>query len=122
MTMEDIRLEGRAGRLNAIMTAVVVDGGRKKGKEYRLPIDRELAMAEVTEEQLQELYADIPFGLPDEQTPKAGTGASRAFSVDGYGFDTWRKLFTNRQLLAIGSFIRALRTVPEQLADSSPEG
>ena len=121
MTMEDIRLEGRSGRLNATMTAVVVDGGRKKGKEYRLPTDHELAMAGVTEEQLQELYADIPFGLPDEQTPKAGTGASRAFSVDGYGFDTWRKLFTNRQLLAIGSFVRALRTVPEQLADSSPE-
>ena len=121
MTMEDIRLEGRAGRLNATMTAVVVDGGRKKGKEYRLPTDHELAMAEVIEEQLEALYADIPFGLPEEQTPKAGTGASRAFSVDGYGFDTWRKLFTNRQLLAIGSFVRALRTVPEQLADCPPE-
>ena len=43
MTMEDIRLEGRAGRLDATMTAVVVDGGRKKGKEYRLPTDHELA-------------------------------------------------------------------------------
>ena len=121
MTMEDIRLEGRAGRLDATMTAVVVDGGRKKGKEYRLPTNHELATAEVTEEQLQKLYADIPFGLPEEQTPKAGTGASRAFSVDGYGFDTWRKLFTNRQLLAIGEFVRALRTVPEQLADCPPE-
>jgi len=26
MTMEDIRLEGRAGQLGAVMTAVVVDG------------------------------------------------------------------------------------------------
>ena len=34
MTMQDVRLEGRAGRLNAMMTAVVVDG--LKGKEYRL--------------------------------------------------------------------------------------
>ena len=58
-------------------------------------------MAEVTEERLRALYAEIPFGLPEEQTPKAGIGASRAFSVDGYGFDTWRKLFTNRQLLAL---------------------
>ena len=24
-----------------------------------------------------------------------------AFSVDGYGFDTWRKLFTNRQLVDV---------------------
>ena len=35
MSMDDIRYEGRAGRLGAVMTAVVVDG--VKGKEYRLP-------------------------------------------------------------------------------------
>ena len=118
-TMEDIRLEGRAGRLGAVMTSVVVDGQR--GKEYRLPTEHERAVTEVTEDRLQALYAEIPFGLPEEQTPKAGIGASRAFSVDGYGFDTWRKLFTNRQLLALGEFVRALNQVPEQLADYPPE-
>ena len=120
-TMADIRFEGRAGRLGAVMTAVVVDGPKGKGKEYRLPTDQERVVAEVTEEQLQALYADIPFGLPEEQTPKAGIGASRAFSVDGYGFDTWRKLFTNRQLLVLGSFVRALRKMSRQLADCPPE-
>ncbi len=115
MTMVDIRLEGRAGRLNATMTAVVVDGPKRRGKEYCLPTDHELAMVEVTEERLQELYADIPFGLPEEQTPKAGIGASRAFSVDGYGFDTWRKLFTNRQLLALGEFVLILRSMMQEL-------
>ena len=118
-TMEDIRLEGRAGRLGAVMTSVVVDG--QKGKEYRLPTDHERAVAEVTEERLQALYGDIPFGLPEEQTPKAGIGASRAFSVDGYGFDTWRKLFTNRQLLALGTFVRNLRRLMQEL-DDWPEG
>ena len=103
MTMQDVRLEGRAGRLDAVMTTVVVDG--LKGKEYRLPTDHEREVAEVSEERLQVLYADIPFGLPEEQTPKAGSGASRAFSVDGYGLDTWRKLFTNRQLVSLGSFL-----------------
>ena len=106
MTMEDIRLEGRAGRLGAVMTAVVVEG--KKGKEYRLPTEHECAVAEVTEEELQSLYADIPFGLPEEPTPKAGSGASRAFSVDGYGFNTWRKLFTNRQLATQSVFTKAI--------------
>ena len=114
-TMEDIRFEGRAGRLRAVMTAVVVDG--PKGKEYRLPTEHEQAVAEVAEEQLDSVYNLIPFGMPEEQTPKAGSGAARAFSVDGYGFDTWRKLFTNRQLLAIGVFVRALRELSEQLAD-----
>ena len=115
MTMEDIRLEGRAGRLGKVMTAVVVDGPR--GKEYRLPTEHELSAAEVSNEQLFAVFEDIPFGLPDEQTPKAGSGASRGFSVDGYGFDTWRTLFTNRQLLALGEFIRALRSLPQQLSD-----
>ena len=36
-------------------------------------------------------------------------GASRAFSVDGYGFDAWRTLFTNRQLLALGTFVQETR-------------
>ena len=120
-TMEDIRFEGRAGRLGAVMTAVVVDGPKGKGKEYRLPTDHERAVAEVAEEQLQGLYADIPFGLPEEPTPKAGTGAARAFSVDGYGFDTWGKLFTNRQLMALGEFVRALNNVPDQLANYPSE-
>ena len=109
MTMDDIRVEGRAGRLGAVMTAVVVEGQR--GKEYRLPTDHERAVADVTEERLQTLYADIPFGLPEEPTPKAGSGASRAFSVDGYGIDTWRKLFTNRQLLSIGTLIKSIRRI-----------
>ena len=112
VTMEDIRLEGRAGRLGAVMTAVVVAG--QKGKEYRLPTDHERVVAEVTEEELQSLYADIPFGLPEEPTPKAGSGASRAFSVDGYGFDTWRKLFTNRQLANYAVFVSILRSISNE--------
>ena len=69
MTMEDIRYEGRAGRLGTVMTAVVVDG--PKGKEYRLPTDHEREAANVTEEQLQAIYADIPFGLPEKNLCRA---------------------------------------------------
>ena len=119
MTMSDIRYEGQSGRLGAVMTAVVVDG--PKGKEYRRPTEREIEAAQVSEERLQALYADIPFGLPEEPTPKAGVGASRAFSVDGYGFDTWRKLFTNRQLLALGRFVQAIRQLPGEIGDYPEE-
>ena len=108
-TMADLRAAGRAGRLGERMTAVVVDGQR--GKEYRLPTDAEVEAAEVSDELLAHIFTDIPFGLPDEPTPKAGVGASRAFSVDGYGFDTWRKLFTSRQLLALGTFVREIRSL-----------
>jgi len=107
MTMEDIRLEGRAGRLGATMTTVVVDG--QKGKEYRLPMEHEVYMAVEAEKSLADVFAQIPFGLPEEPTPKGGSGASRAFSVDGYGFDQWKKLFTPRQLLALGTFVKWTR-------------
>ena len=116
MTMQDIRLEGRSGRLGSLMTAVVVDGPH--GKEYRLSTDGEITVAEIPEEVLGALYARIPFGLPNEPTPKAGSGAARAFSVDGYGFDTWRKLFTDRQLLALGQFVTALRAMSRELASA----
>ena len=113
-TMADIRFEGRAGRLGAVMTAVVVDGPKGKGKEYRLPTDHERAVAEVTEEQLQALYADIPFGLPEE--PIIEDAKRNTWCVQ-YGENSWRKLFTNRQLLALGSFVLILRKLMKELDD-----
>ena len=69
-TMQDIRLEGKAGRLGSIMTAVVVDSSF--GKNYRLPIAHELALATPGEEQVQAAFKDVPFGVPDEPTPAGG--------------------------------------------------
>ena len=112
-TMQDLRAQGRAGRLGARMTAVVVDG--QEGKEYRLPREEEFEAAEVSREELEAFYAEIPFGLPGEPTPKAGLGASRAFSVDGYGLSTWDKLFSSRQLLALGAIVRNNRSVQKEM-------
>lgn len=64
---------------------------------------------------MPDLYAQIPFGLPTEPTPKGGSGASRAFSVDGYGMDQWGKLFTPRQLLALGTFVLHTRAAREAM-------
>jgi putative DNA methylase len=108
MTMEDIRLEGQAGRLSEIMTAVVVDG--QKGKEYRLPVSHEIEIAMEAERALPALFAEIPFGLPEEPLPgKEALG----FRVPLYGFDQWKKLFTPRQLLALGTFVKFIRSFRE---------
>ena len=111
MTMQDLRLDGRGGRLGEVMTAVVVDGPH--GKEYRLPTALELEAARVDEAELEALYADIPFGVPDEPTPSAENLGMR---VPRYGFDTWRTLFTNRQLLALGTLVQEIRRLPETMA------
>ena len=110
MTMSDIRHEGQAGRLGAVMTTVVVDGA--KGKEYRLPTDHEVEVPVMSEERLQALYADIPFGLPEEPLPSK---EALGFRVPLYGFDTWRKLFTNRQLLALGTLVLVVRKLTHEL-------
>ena len=89
------------------------------GKEYRSPTAHDIDAATVNQERLATLYSDIPFGMPDEPTPKAGAGAARAFSVDGYGLDSWDKLFTRRQLLALGTFAREIPRVTTDM-DSYP--
>lgn len=112
MTMEDLRLEGRAGRLGAVMTAVATES--PKTKEFRRPTREELAMAKQAEAELEQLYADVPFGLPTEPTPRGGSGASRAFSVDGYGIDQWQKLFLPRQLYGLGRILLSTREASVQ--------
>ena len=119
MTMADVRRKGRADELGAVMTAVVVDGQR--GKEYRVPTDAEVEAARVEDKMLQGVWDEIPFGLPNEPTPEAGPGAARAFSVGGYGFTTWRSLFSNRQLLALGTIVREVRNCRTDLADYPEE-
>ncbi len=110
--MEDIRLEGVAGRLGAVMTAVVIDG--EHGKEYRLPTGDEIRLAAEAEKAIPEVFATIPFGLPEEPLPSKET---LGFRVPLYGFDQWYKLFTPRQLLALGTFVKHTRTVRERMRE-----
>ena len=119
-TTKDIRDEGRAGRIGERMTAVVVDG--QQGKEYRLPTEAEIEAACVTEEELDRLYAEIPFGLPNELiSPDRPSPNSRGASgLPRYGFSTWRQVFTNRQLLALGMFVREIRRSAELMSGPVP--
>ena len=115
MTMEDIRVEGKAGRLGSVMTAVVVD--TPDSKAYRMPTPHELNVATPDEARVQRAFEGVPFGVPDEPTPKGGgSGAGRAFSVQGYGLMLWRDLFTSRQLTALGTFVAATRQARAEMA------
>ena len=114
-TMADLRVAGRSGRLGVRLTAVVVDG--QQGKEYRAPTDEELRATQVNEALLESVFADVPFGLPDEPTPSAG---SLGIRTTQYGFDTWRKLFTNRQLLALGVLVQEIRRCSDEMTEHYP--
>jgi len=117
MTMEDIRFEGQAKRLGAAMTAVVVDG--PGGKEYRDPTPHELAVAGVTEADLESAFAEVPFGVPHEPLPRKEAPGIR---VPLYGFTRWSDLFTPRQLLALAILTRVVRGVKAAaIAEGYPE-
>ncbi|MCY4450798.1 MAG: DUF1156 domain-containing protein [Immundisolibacterales bacterium] len=109
-TMQDLRAQGRAGRLGARMTGVVADG--QEGKEYRLAREEEIEAAEVSQEELEAFYAEIPFGLPGEPTPSEQALGMR---MPRYGFNTWDTLFSSRQLLALGAIVRNIRSVQKEM-------
>jgi len=113
MSMAELGTEGKAERMGMLMTAVVTEGSH--GKDFRLPTDVELKRAAEAAEALEDVFASIPYGLPTEPTPKGGSGASRAFSVDGFGLDRWDKLFTARQLLALGTLVKHTRSVRDHM-------
>jgi putative DNA methylase len=116
MTMEDIRLEGRAGRLGTTMTSVVVDG--LNGKDYRLPTAVEIAAADSALLELPNIFEEVPFGLPIESLASA---EALGFRVPLYGLDRWDKLFLPRQLAAIGILVKAVRSI-STAADSASYG
>ena len=114
-TMEDIRLEGKAGRLGSLMTAVVVDA--PDGKAYRLPTEHEQTAATPRKVKVQAAFENVPFYAPDESTPAGGgSGAGRAFGVQGYGLMKWRDLYTPRQLIALGVFVGGTRAARDEMA------
>ncbi|MBS0186569.1 MAG: DUF1156 domain-containing protein [Planctomycetes bacterium] len=112
MTMEDLQHEGKSGRLGSQMTAVATDG--PKGKEFRQPTPLELSTAVPSASDIEEAFADVPFGKPDEclvEDAKKNTWCVQ------YGIDQFSKLYTPRQLVGLGrlvSAIRAIRTAGEK--------
>ena len=118
MTMEDIRTEGKSGRLGTVPTAVVTES--QTTKAYRLPTQYEIVCAQQAEEKLEGVFAAIPFGLPTEPTPAGGgRGAGRAFSIQGYGLMRWCDLFSSRQSFCLGVILRETRNAFDAMAKCS---
>jgi len=105
-TPKDIRAEAVRTGLGQVMTAVVIEGN--KAKEYRNPAIDDTEIFQDIEDYVTALYAEIPFGIPQEPISKGGSrrGGGSPFTVHIYGIDQWYKLFTNRQLAVIGTLIK----------------
>ncbi len=111
LTMDDLKKQGKQGLLASKMTAVVVEvrqtGSKKTRKDYRLPTANELEAAEIEPESLGSAFAEIPFGIPHE--PIVEDSKRNTWCVS-YGVDEWHKVFTSRQLLALATFVKHIRS------------
>ena len=117
MTREDLQQAGLKGHLGTTMTAVVVEG--KQGKEYRLPLEDEMRLTIEAESEISNTFAEIPYGVPEEPIPQGASraGGGSSFTVTLYGLTRWRDLFTSRQLLALGTFVKYTRLIREVMQE-----
>ncbi|MCC6801846.1 MAG: DUF1156 domain-containing protein [Anaerolineae bacterium] len=95
---EYIRAEGKAGRMGAMLMAVVTEG--KNGRSYYSP----------TPEQTQIAESAQPEWKPVGDIPEQALG----FRVQLYGMDEYNKLFTPRQLVALTTFSDLVAEAREQ--------
>ena len=115
MTMSDISLDGREGRIGEVLYATVVEG--PKGKEYRLPTDHEQAVAHVTDAEIQRIYRRLPVGVPTDRIAPAST---RSISCHEYGLNTYASLLTSRQRAFVGCVAAAIRDIDSQGQGEDP--
>ena len=101
---DHLKLEGKAGRLGAVLTAVVYDTGNGKG--YRAPTDADRALFTEVQSLLELKLADDPDALPYELLPPYGT---LGFRVNNYGLEKWGDLFNARQALALITYVEKVR-------------
>ncbi|MBJ7903996.1 DUF1156 domain-containing protein [Streptomyces sp. DSM 110735] len=87
-TLKYVRAEGVAGRMGAMMMAVVAEG--KRQRIYLAPTEEHVGAADVGR----------PADVPESELPEQALG----FRVQGYGMRKHADLFTNRQLLAMTTF------------------
>ena len=112
---------GQEGKLKAQMTTVIYQ--ETYGKEYRAPTSVDMSASEIPTEALEAISNQIPHGILDEPLPSKERHRAVGSQLPDYGFQTWSDLFTDRQLLALMTFVkwtRASRSEMEKIG-YSPE-
>ena len=98
MPFDYIRAEGKAGRMGAMLMAIVTQG--KHGRNYHDPTPQAEELAQSAE----------PEWKPMGDLPEQALG----FTAQLYGLDAYHKLFTPRQLTALTTFSDLVAKAREQ--------
>ena len=113
----DVVFDGKGRRTGgAYLLAIVTTKAGERGRQFRLPSERDYDAVWKAQSQLKSLAAGVSLDglsvVPDETTPTGGgSGAGRAFSVQRYGMLQWGDLFTARQKLVLATFVEILKQV-----------
>jgi putative DNA methylase len=103
--LSHIRDEGKNGRMDAQLMAIVAEG--KRQRYYLSPSEEHKKAADVPR----------PDDIPEAELPEHALG----FRVQGYGMRTWADLFTNRQLIALTTFSDLVRQAYDRITTDGAE-
>ena len=110
----DVRRMARDGKMSAIMTAVVLRAAGVGGKRYRADSPRDLARYAAASKRLRllqsEYQGDVSL-IPDEPIDAKTLG----LRVDGFGFNSWNRLFNDRQQQSLAIFTRLVKESHAQM-------
>ena len=113
----DVRLMAAEGKMTAAMTAVVLGTPGVAGKRYRVSSPRDLAGYMAASERLRVLQSEhrgnMPL-IPDEPIDPKTLG----LRVDGFGFNSWNRLFSDRQQQSLVTFARLVGEAHTQMLKS----
>lgn len=112
------------------MLAVVTQHPKRRGKQYRLATEKDIAIFKEAQTQLSEKRKSLKekWGfapVPDEPTPKIkGPGAERGISIHAYNLNTYGDLFNARQQLTLVTLTKKIRDAHTEMltqTDYEPE-
>jgi putative DNA methylase len=111
---EQVKLQGKAGKLDHQLMAIVCTTSGEKGKTYLSgDVYKHYVPDEVVlQARLEKLCQETGLTIPNEPIFSADT---RAFFTHLYGLDDFGKLFTSRQLLALMTFVKWVRLAHQKL-------
>jgi adenine-specific DNA methylase len=120
---EQLRLR-RGGAADARLLCVV-ETTERVGRLFREPSAKDIAGVERAKEAFARLLRDQGSGLsliPNEPTPTDGTGSKGGgYRTRKYGYETYADFFSPRQLLALATLLRLIRTATDRLPTATPE-
>jgi putative DNA methylase len=112
-----VKEEGKAGRIDQQLMAIVCTTPGAQGKTYLSGTDYQRYIPDEVAilERLDKLYKETGLTIPDEPLPDYGV---LGFRVQPYGLVKWSHLFTPRQLLSLMTFVKWVRLAYKEIVNS----